>query len=121
VHFVNVTIAELLLMAFQRKEDLIVGVPDWLKSDHYDVTAKASPGFSEATLGLMLQSLLAREFRLTFHEEQRPVNGFALVVAKGGAKVLEVPADTDHPYCGRGDGIEQSLECSGISAGSNTW
>ena len=57
-----------------------------MKSARYDIVAKAPPNTTEATLGLMVQSLLATEFRLTTHEDRRPLDAFALVVAKGGRK-----------------------------------
>lgn len=111
----NTTISELLPLAFQRKEELIVGAPTWFRSDRYDIVAKGSRSVSEATLGLMVQSLLAQEFKLTFHEEQRPVDAFALLVAPNGPRFREVPGDPSRRDCNRSGATEQLvIECPAI-------
>jgi len=115
IFFRNITIGELLPLAFQRRESLIFGSPAWFGTDRFDIAAKAQLGFSEATLGLMVQSLLAREFGLAFHEEQRPMDAFALVVANGGPRIARVPGPGT-PGCGR-DGAMDKLEvdCTAIT------
>jgi uncharacterized protein (TIGR03435 family) len=45
----------------------------------------------------MLQALLADRFKLTVHREIKDQPGYALVVAKGGIKAKEVPADAEVP------------------------
>jgi uncharacterized protein (TIGR03435 family) len=45
----------------------------------------------------LLQKLLQQRFKLTAHRESRSVAGFALVVAKGGAK-LQGSKDGDKPF-----------------------
>jgi bla regulator protein blaR1 len=76
---------------------------NWLKSDgRYDIEAKADdndPRFKIAEAGgpraqqalqdLMLQALLADRFKLAVHRETKETSGYALVVAKGGAKLKE--------------------------------
>ena len=115
VFFRNTTIAELLPLAFQRKTNLIVGSPAWFESDRFDIAAKATPDISERSLGLMVQSLLAREFRLAFHEEQRPMDAFALVTAGGAPKLRKVPGP-GFPGCVRGGTIErQEADCASIT------
>lgn len=100
-------------LAFQRKPDLIAGMPAWFTSERYDIAAKATPNIPEAVLGRMFQSLLAHEFKLTFHEEPRPADAYALVVANGGAKLNPVPADPARQGCAPGGSGEQvSVECS---------
>ena len=106
----NTTISELLPLAFQRKEELIVGALTWFRSDRYDIVAKGSRSVSEATLGLMVQSLLAQEFKLTFHEEQRPVDAFALIVAPNGPRFREVPGDPSRRDCNRSGTTEQVVK-----------
>src|SRR6185369_4631886 len=45
----------------------------------------------------MLQALLADRFKLTVHRETKDQPAYALVVAKGGIKAKEVPADAEVP------------------------
>jgi uncharacterized protein (TIGR03435 family) len=59
--------------------NLIIGVPNWGDSEHFDIEAVAegSPGISEKRF--MLQSLLADRFKLAFHDESRQRPVYALV------------------------------------------
>ena len=64
----------------------VVDRPDWHDSIRFDLEAKAEDP-SKATrqdLVIMLQNLLADRFKLKFHFEARPTDGYALVVAKNG-------------------------------------
>ncbi|HUK37384.1 MAG TPA: TIGR03435 family protein [Vicinamibacterales bacterium] len=57
--------------------DQIVGGPDWIKSDHFDVVAKAAGAFENDETGrptrlmAMLRSLLEDRFKLRMHSERR--------------------------------------------------
>jgi uncharacterized protein (TIGR03435 family) len=114
VHFRNVTIGELLPIVFQRKENLILGVPAWMRSERYDITAKAQPDFSEVTLGKMLQSLLNERFRMSVHDEQKPMDAFALIPAPGGHK-LHKASPPAFPSCAReGSAEEIKVDCTSI-------
>ncbi len=116
VSFRNTSIVELFPLAFQRKDDLIVAGPAWLRTKRFDITAKAPPNTSEVTLGLMVQSLLAKEFKLAFHEEQRPQEAFVPEVAPSGPKLREVPADPSRPDCSRGGTTELLVvECPAVT------
>lgn len=111
----NSTIGELLPFAFLRRENAIVGIPAWFRADRYDIVAKAPFDATEDTLALMLQSLLAREFKLVVHEERRPMDAFALVVAEGGPRMQKVPGP-GYPGCER-DGTPELVEvdCTSIT------
>jgi len=67
----------------------IVGGPNWLDLDRFDVIAKASPSTPRETLNLMLQSLLADRFKLVVHPDTRPLPGFVLSMGKGKPKLKE--------------------------------
>jgi uncharacterized protein (TIGR03435 family) len=96
---------------------VIEGGPAWVKSDRYQVTAKAegTPG-QEMMRGPMLQALLEERFQLKIHRETREVPVYALTVAKGGPKLQEsdeatcrplpmpppktpIPGPGEKPYC----------------------
>jgi bla regulator protein blaR1 len=90
----------------------VVGGPGWIDNDRYDVEARIDESLV-ATLGkmskeqqkeqasLMMQSLLADRFKLKVHFESRELPVYALVVAKGGAKLAvgkeSSPATEDKP------------------------
>jgi uncharacterized protein (TIGR03435 family) len=76
----------------------VVGGPDWLGSDDYEIQAKIEdsvyaamqkmdPAQQQEQVSLMEQSLLADRFKLKVHFETREMPVFALVIAKGGPKL----------------------------------
>jgi len=67
----------------------ISGGPGWIRTDRYDVSAKAivEGNLTEAQLRPMLQALLAERFKLRLHQSSKEMSGYALVVAKNGPKV----------------------------------
>jgi uncharacterized protein (TIGR03435 family) len=76
----------------------VVGGPDWLGSDDYEIQAKIddslyaamqtmNPAQQREQVNLMEQSLLADRFKLKVHFETREMPGFALVIAKSGPKL----------------------------------
>jgi bla regulator protein blaR1 len=76
----------------------VVGGPDWLGSDDYEIQAKIedslyaamqkmTPAQQREQVNLMEQSLLADRFKLKAHFETREMPMYALVIAKGGPKL----------------------------------
>ena len=68
----------------------IVGGPNWIDSDRYDVqaTANCSGGaLSREQVQLMIQSMLEERFQLKAHMETRELPIYNLVVAKDGPKI----------------------------------
>ena len=68
--------------------------PDWMNA-RFDFVAKMPEGATEDQVPEMLQALLADRFKLTVHRETKDQPAYALVVAKGGIKAKEVPADAE--------------------------
>ncbi len=76
----------------------VVGAPDWMKSELYDIDARVDeadmaawkdPAVQKEMMHAMLQSLLKERCKLAVHREmpERPV--YALVVGKNGPKFQE--------------------------------
>jgi uncharacterized protein (TIGR03435 family) len=84
----NVTMTTIIKWAYRLQAPQITG-PSWLESAHYDVVAKAGAPANDAELRRMVQTLLADRFKLTAHRENRQMNVFVLVEAKGGHKMKE--------------------------------
>ena len=78
-------------LAFQLPPDRVVG-PDWLAGDKFDIAAKLPESASQNQVPEMLQALLKERFQLAAHRGARDEEVNALVVAKGGLKLKEVPA-----------------------------
>jgi uncharacterized protein (TIGR03435 family) len=98
----NVTMASLLVEAFQIQGHAIVG-PDWLLdgSTRYEIAATVSNGANRADIPLMLQKLITERFGLTFHREQKQMPGYALVTGTNGPK-LKPSSDNPASIPGRG-------------------
>jgi uncharacterized protein (TIGR03435 family) len=67
----------------------LVGAPDWLQSEHYDIVAKTSADVAALspleqfrTIPLLLRSLLEDRFKINVHRETRTMPIYALTFAK---------------------------------------
>jgi uncharacterized protein (TIGR03435 family) len=83
------TMIDLIRAAYGVEPDVIVGGPNWLDFDRFDVSAKAEPGTPTATIRLMLQDLLADRFKLQLHRDTRPMPAFALALGKSKPRLKE--------------------------------
>jgi uncharacterized protein (TIGR03435 family) len=87
VNITNMTLKELIVLAFNVQPYEISGGPPWLDSARYDITAKAENSFKEGELRRMLQSLLADRFQLAIHRETRELPVYALTLARKDGKL----------------------------------
>jgi len=70
--------------------DRIVGGPNWIDSDHFDVEAKLEAdarSFQQEQVQVMLQSLLEERFQLKAHHETRELAVYNLTTAQGGHRM----------------------------------
>lgn len=73
--------------------------PAWIKSDVYDIEAKAEGKPSAQTMqGPMLQALLEDRFKLKIRHDTREVPIYALTVAKSGFKLQPLKEGSCAPY-----------------------
>ena len=82
VAVLNTTLKELITVAYQAQEGTVAGTAGWMETEHYDLIAKAPPNTPMNTLRLMLRPVLAEQFKLAVHTEQRSIPVLALSVAK---------------------------------------
>jgi uncharacterized protein (TIGR03435 family) len=88
------SLRDYLALAYQVKDHQISG-PDWLAALKFDINAKVPEGAPRSQLPAMLQALLEDRFKLTLHRDKKDFPTYALVVAKGGAKLKESKPDTE--------------------------
>ena len=77
----------------------IIGGPNWIDSDRYDIQAKADcsgGALSREQMQMMIQSMLEDRFQLKAHMETRELPIYNLVVAKDGPK-MKPSADQTPP------------------------
>jgi len=80
----NATLHTLITLGWNLTNDKIVGIPDFAETDRYDLRAQPPAGVDASidSLRAMLKALLIERFQMKVHDEDRPVNVFALVQAK---------------------------------------
>ena len=93
INYTNVTLKGCIREAYGLRPYQVAGGLAWLNDDRFDIVAKASGPASKAQLMLMLKSLLAERFHLTFHIETKEMPVYSLTVAKKGLRVHEVKDD----------------------------
>ena len=95
LHMRDVTLVYCIEWAYNVQEKQVAG-PD-LRSDRYDIQAKADGPASEDEMRLMMRQLLAERFKLSFHRETRVMRAYALTVLPTGSKLHEAaPGGTPH-------------------------
>jgi uncharacterized protein (TIGR03435 family) len=87
VTITNMTLKELIVIAYRIQPFQISGGPAWLDSIHYDISAKPENPPKDGELPLMIQALLADRFQLTIRRETKELPIYALVVAKKDGKL----------------------------------
>jgi uncharacterized protein (TIGR03435 family) len=91
------TMVDLIRIAYGLTDDKILGGPNWLELDRFDVIAKEPAETTAETRKLMLQSLLADRFNLKLHKDTKPMPAYALI---SGKKPLLKPAEgTEEAGC----------------------
>ncbi|HTA43878.1 MAG TPA: TIGR03435 family protein [Bryobacteraceae bacterium] len=83
--YTNVTLVDCIEAAWGVRRYQISG-PEWLRSDKYDIIAKAGGVASKTQLMLMLRALLADRFGLTVHRETKDRAIYVLVLGKDGPR-----------------------------------
>jgi uncharacterized protein (TIGR03435 family) len=80
---------DLIQFAYNTAPDKILGGPNWLEQDRFDIAAKVPESANREQVRLMLQGLLADRFKLVAREETKTVTGYALTVVPGKSKLRE--------------------------------
>ena len=78
----NNNLRNIIRNAWNITNDQITGGPEWLDSERFDITAKASAPFKQEEARAMLQGLLAERFALKTHMETRELPVYLLVLAR---------------------------------------
>jgi uncharacterized protein (TIGR03435 family) len=98
----NSPLKMLIQQAYGVEENQVIGLPNGLTSERYDVEAKVDSSDVAKLHDLdphrrmrMLQPVLAERFQLKAHRETRDLPVYELILAKGGPKFHEAkPGDT---------------------------
>jgi len=80
----NLAVINLITMAYDLRFVQLIGGPEWIRTDRYDVMARAEGNPPISEMRPMLQAMLADRFKLKAHRETREVQGYRLVQAQPG-------------------------------------
>ena len=78
----NIPLKVLITNAYQLSFFQVVGGPDWVSTDRFDIAAKVPDGAPPEQTRAMLRTLLKDRFKLAVHMETRDTPIFALVKAR---------------------------------------
>jgi uncharacterized protein (TIGR03435 family) len=82
----NLPARQLIRQAYDIHDSQIVGGPDWLESQGFDINATTGDKPPDQ-MRFMMQSLLRDRFKLTFHSEKRELPIYALIVARSDGRL----------------------------------
>jgi uncharacterized protein (TIGR03435 family) len=92
---INMSVSDLVLLAYGIHPRQLLGAPDWIEKGRYDVLGKpdveGQPNSRQ--MRALIQKLLADRFSLKFHREQRELSVYLMVVVKTGAKLTPAAGD----------------------------
>jgi uncharacterized protein (TIGR03435 family) len=78
----NNTLRNLIRNVYRVPGNQLVGGPDWIDRDRWDIVAKAADDAPPERMLLMLDTLLVDRFKVVTHREQRIAPIYALVMAR---------------------------------------
>jgi uncharacterized protein (TIGR03435 family) len=92
---INIPLRLLIINSYGLQQQQLVGAPDWISSERFDIVAKAEGDLgppvardgSPSRLQLMVRSLLEERFKLEVHREPRQVEIYALVPVRADGRL----------------------------------
>jgi len=92
----NSTVSLMVLTAYSVKPYLL-DPPAAQDTVRYNLDATVPAGTTAEQANVMLQNLLTERFKLAFHRAKKELDGYALTIAKGGAKIKESGPESNLP------------------------
>ena len=101
VNMVGMPVRQLIAQAYEIHDSQIIGGPEWLGAQGYDINATLTGTPSPEQRRMMMKTLLRDRFKLTFHAEKRDLPLYALVVLRSdgrlGPGLKRIPDDECPP------------------------
>ena len=87
---IGVTVRDMLTVMYRLPRRQVIGGPDWVDSERFDVMVRADARYSIDELHAMFQNMLADRFHLKLHIDTNQGPVYALTIAKSGLKMTPV-------------------------------
>ena len=98
----NSSLVDLIKFAYNVQPKQIIGGPDWMDKDRFDIAAvpdiDGAPNVNQ--LRIMVQKLLTDRWKLTFHHDKKELSAYVLTVGKNGQHLT--PNTSNGPLPGMG-------------------
>jgi Protein of unknown function (DUF3738)/BlaR1 peptidase M56 len=98
LNVVNNEISNVIRNAYGISNYQLIGAPEWVNSERYDIEARGPSTAGHKEMMLMLQTLLADRFAMRAHFETREMPAYILTVAKGGPKLHLLGSEDCVPF-----------------------
>jgi uncharacterized protein (TIGR03435 family) len=115
LNVVNNPIFNIIDNAYGISKYQLIGAPDWVDSERYDIEARGPATAGHKEMMLMVQTLLADRFAMRAHFETRDMPAYILTVAKGGPKLRVIGSEDCVPF----DGTKPNPEAAPNVCGNN--
>ena len=123
----NMTLKELIVIAYRIQPFQVSGGPAWLDSARFDISAKSEGPRKPGEIPLMLQALLEDRFKLAMHRDTKELPIYALVLAKKDHTLGPRLTESKEGSCTEDDpskpppppepGKPSTLGCGGVMTG----
>src|SRR6266853_1767529 len=120
IAIINESFRQIVRGAYGSNDLEVIGGPNWIDTDRWDINAAAGSGDPDVALEPMLKSLLADRFKLRAHVEMRERPIYGLLLARADRRLgdkLHVSLMDCRPD---GDCGTTSAKTSGVVAGTIT-
>jgi len=84
------TLRALIMEAYNVGDFQVLGGPQWMDVDRYDIVARADGPAKWPAIRPLLRTLVDERFKLVVRRDSRPCAGYALVVVKKGLRIHPV-------------------------------
>jgi uncharacterized protein (TIGR03435 family) len=85
---------DLIMQAYGIRGEQLADGPKWIDTEPFDLIAKAPRPVPWENMQVMLQNLIEQRFKLTYHQEPRPITTYVLTLRKRTAQLVN--ADPSH-------------------------
>jgi len=87
IYFANATVASVIRFAYDILDFELVGGPDWIRTDLFEINARAATEVSPDEKRLMVQSLLADRFKLVVRKDKQEMRFSELTPARSDGRL----------------------------------
>jgi uncharacterized protein (TIGR03435 family) len=118
INFTNQRLRQVIRAAFGGSDIEVVGGPDWVDDDRWDIVAAPAAVDPNAPWREMLKTLLTDRFKLRAHVEQRERPIYTLVFARAGKQLGPKLHPTQTPCKIEGDCGSTDTNSNGVVSGT---